>query len=69
MSVDEQEEAGVESVEDTEMKDGSTKEVKSVERGGSAKPKATIKKSKGKASGKISSHSSEGDKRDQKPTR
>ena len=59
MSVDEEEEAGVESAEDTEVKDGSTRGVKSVERGGAGKPKPKKKKNKSKSGGKISSHSSE----------
>ncbi len=69
MEEDEEGEAGATPLEDTEIGDGNTRGVKPVERGGSGKPKVTIKKSKGKAGGKTSSHSSEGGKRDQKPSR
>ena len=46
-----------------------TRGVKPVERGGAGKPKTKIKKNKSKGDGKISSHSSEGGRRDQKPAR
>jgi hypothetical protein len=69
MEEDEEGEPGATPLEDTEMGDENTRGVKSVERGGSGKLEATIKKSKGKAGGKTSSHRSEGGKRDQKPSR
>ena len=51
------------------MGDGNTRGVKPVERGGAGKPKTKIKKNKSKGGGKISSHSSDGGRRDQKPAR
>jgi hypothetical protein len=69
MEEDEEEEAGATLIEDTVMGNGNTRGVKPVERGGSGMLKATIKKNKGKGGGKISSHSSEGGRRDQKTSR
>jgi hypothetical protein len=69
MSVDEEEEAGVESVEDTEMKDGITRGGKSVERGGVGKPKTRKKKNTSKGDGKTNSHSSEAGMQDKKTVR
>ena len=69
MDENEEEEAGFEPVEDTEMKDGNTSGVKLVERGGVGKPKSTKKKNKGKGGGKSRSRSPKVGTRDQKTVR
>ena len=59
MDEDEEEEAGIEPVEDTKMKDGttSTSGVKPDDRGGAGMPKTKKKKNKGKGGGKNCSRS------------